>query len=86
MPKYAEIDPSLSNNRCLAKWATVVCQTEELSTHWISLYLSYSPSARSNAHEPSKWAEIDHLLNERMIFFELMTSDRKLKASREGSK
>jgi len=30
------------NNRCLANWATVVCQKEELSTHWISLYLSYS--------------------------------------------
>ena len=30
------------NNWCLANWATVVCQKEERSTHWISLYLSYS--------------------------------------------
>ena len=30
------------NNRCLSNWATVVCQKEELSTHWISLYLSCS--------------------------------------------
>jgi len=30
------------NNRCLANWATVVCQKEELSTHWTRLYLSYS--------------------------------------------
>ena len=30
------------NNRCLSNWATVVCQKEELSTHWTSLYLSYS--------------------------------------------
>jgi len=40
----------MSNNRCLANWATVVCQKEELPTHWISLYLSYSqcpPSARA---------------------------------------
>ena len=29
-------------NRCLANWATVVCQKQELSTHWISLSLSYS--------------------------------------------
>jgi len=34
--------PKPSHNRCLANWATVVCQKEELSTHWISLYLSYS--------------------------------------------
>ena len=25
--------------RCLANWATVVCQNEERSTHWIRLYL-----------------------------------------------
>ena len=31
----------LDNTRCLSNWATVVCQKEELSTHWISLYLSY---------------------------------------------
>jgi len=31
-----------SYNRCLSNWATVVCQKEELSTHWISLYVSYS--------------------------------------------
>ena len=30
------------DNRCLADWATVVYQEEKLSTHWISLYLSYS--------------------------------------------
>ena len=30
------------DNRCLANWATVVCPKEELFTHWISLYSSYS--------------------------------------------
>ena len=37
------------NNRCLSNWATVVCQKEELSTHWISLYLSYSQGLRFNS-------------------------------------
>ena len=34
------------NNRCLSNWATVVCQKEDLSTHWISLYLSYPQCRR----------------------------------------
>ena len=34
------------NNRCLANCATVVCRKEELCTHWISLYLSYSHICR----------------------------------------
>jgi len=43
------------NNRCLAKWATVVCQKEELSTHGISLYLSYSQQGRSRCRRSSPW-------------------------------
>ena len=39
-----------ANNRCLSNWATVVCQKEELSTHWVSLYLSYSHLLLSARH------------------------------------
>jgi len=49
------VNPKLrsSKNRCLANWATVVCQKEELSTHWISLYLSY-PQDLELSHQGGK--------------------------------
>ena len=40
-PVYERLSHTYSqpNHRYLSNWAIVVCQKEELSTHWISLYL-----------------------------------------------
>ena len=68
------------NNRFLGNWATVVCQKEELSTHWISLHLSYSQ--RSDRAQKGGFLSME----EEKIFVGLITSDRKLEVSRKGSK
>ena len=47
-------------NWCLANWATTVCQQEELSTHCISLYISYSPPPSVFCEHPkSSWALLE---------------------------
>jgi len=51
------------NDWCLANWATIVCQKEELSTHWTSLYLSYShPPSVFCEHRKSSWAFLEWCL------------------------